>query len=70
MSSEKPDLLGRSTFRSPEDETIFERAGGDCICKQCGKKYYDHPMAREKEWLSWDGQPFLHRLCNGRLVKL
>lgn len=44
------------------------RASGDCICKQCGKKFYDHPMAKEIK--GYNGEPFLNRLCNGDLVKL
>ena len=44
------------------------RASGDCICKQCGKKFYDHPL--DKENTDWDGNPFLNILCNGDLVKL
>jgi hypothetical protein len=39
------------------------RAGGDVICKHCGKLYYDHPyFAEPYEWLTI--------VCNGDIVKL
>ncbi len=50
----------------PEDK-IF-RASGDCLCTTCGKAYRDHPMTRKL--LAWDGEPYLHELCDGSLVKL
>lgn len=50
------------------EQPDFCRASGDCLCPDCGKEYWHHPQA--KEFLSWDGYPFLHRLCNGKLVKL
>jgi hypothetical protein len=40
-----------------------DRAGGDCVCMHCGRKYYDHPQARP-DW------PYLNLLCDGSLVKL
>ena len=48
----------------------FTRAGGGTRCRRCGRKYVKHPMAYEPKWLDWDGRPYLHRLCGGRLVKL
>jgi len=47
----------------------FLRANGDCICDGCSKPYRKHPLATEPECLGFDG-PFLHRLCDGTLVKL
>lgn len=47
----------------------FSRASGDCICNQCGKKYYDHPMDG-LVCSAIDNKPFLHVLCNGERVKL
>jgi hypothetical protein len=47
------------------DGTVYVdagRAGGDCICEICHRKYYDHPAL---EFL-----PFLTKLCNNELVKL
>lgn len=40
----------------------FRRAGGDCICQHCGRKYYSHP----------NNEPFyfLRVLCDGSVVKL
>ena len=43
------------------------RASGECICETCGMQYYDHPLADDLP--GYDG-PFLHRLCDGQLVKL
>ena len=43
------------------------RAGGDAICRLCNREYYVHPM--DTAHLGYDGQPWLHKLCNGRLVK-
>lgn len=38
------------------------RAGGDVVCRSCGKAYYDHPQH--------GGFPFLNVLCDGTAVKL
>ncbi len=38
------------------------RAGGDCVCLDCGRKYYDHPQ--------FPPARFLNQLCDGSLVKL
>lgn len=59
-------------YRSREDfdhEWTY-RASGDCLCLCCGKNYHGHPRAAEPWNLSFTGEPFLHRLCNGELVKL
>lgn len=48
----------------------FIRANGDCLCPQCFEPYRKHPFAMEEEQLDWEGQPFMHRLCDGLLVKL
>lgn len=47
----------------------MRRASGDCVCDTCGKAYYRHPFARE-HLSGIDGAPYLHRLCDGSLVKL
>jgi hypothetical protein len=46
----------------------YVRAGGDYICEQCGKRYYDHPV--NLEFLGTNYIPFLAVLCDGRNVKL
>ena len=46
----------------------YWRASGDCICNWCGRNYYSHPMHMKK--LDWNGDPYLHVLCNGDKVKL
>ena len=52
-----------------ENEHTF-RAHHECLCPICGLIYIDHPYARESWNLSFTGEPFLHRLCSGWLVKL
>lgn len=62
----KDDPLG---WRSPNGESHhfnFHRASGDCICSVCDKAYWPHPLGG---LIGWMGQ-FLHRLCDGSLVKL
>jgi hypothetical protein len=54
-----------------EDLRKMRRASGDVLCETCSKEYRKHPLATELHNLSGiDGEPFLHRLCNGDLVKL
>jgi hypothetical protein len=38
-----------------------DRCGGDCICDECGRKYFDLPQCRTF--------PFLNVLCDGSVVK-
>lgn len=45
----------------------FGRASGQCVCTLCGRQYLKHPYSEHR---SCDDQPYLHRLCNGKLVKL
>ncbi len=47
------------------DPVSFVRAAGECVCS-CGKTYYKHPMAGPL----FEGHRWLHRLCDGSLVKL
>lgn len=56
-----PDLL------APEDEVRLEagtwfRASGNCICADCALPYWKHPQVLGALWL--------HRVCDGDLVKL
>ncbi len=44
------------------DRGDYTRAGGDVVCSICGCCYYDHPNVRGYEWL--------HRACDGKLLKL
>lgn len=43
------------------------RASGACICDICGKTYYKHPFTDHRDW---NGDPWLNRLCDGRIAKL
>lgn len=51
----------------PQDPYEYTHASGDCFCDVCGDTFLSHPMAADVP--GFDG-PFLHRLCNGELVKL
>lgn len=52
-----------------DEEALTARRASHLVqCTTCQKTYGDHPLAYEH--LSNDGQPYLHRLCNGDLVKL
>lgn len=50
-----------------DPDSDWPRVGGDCVCDQCGKTYYQHPLDGPP---GWQGEKFLNRLCDGRLVKL
>jgi hypothetical protein len=56
--------------REDVDNECTYRASGDVVCEHCGRLYFDHPFALERWNLSFTGDPFLHRLCDGSLVKL
>lgn len=56
-----PDLLAKADAEALEDGR-WRRAGGDCECRTCGKKYYDHPRVLGALWLT--------RTCSGKLFKL
>lgn len=55
------ELLAPKDAKVLEDNTWF-RAAGLCICPDCGYDYYKHPKVQGCLWL--------HRVCNGDLVKL
>lgn len=42
------------------------RTSGEMVCLACGQEYWRHPFTLHR----FDGNPFLHRLCNGDIVKL
>lgn len=44
------------------------RASGDVECSICGKLYWKHPM--EPRITDRESRPFLHRGCDGHLLKL
>jgi hypothetical protein len=46
----------------------MRRANGDVECPTCKKPYRAHRY--ERAILDQHGQPYIHRLCNGDLVKL
>lgn len=59
--AEEFHVIGGVTYRD------VGRAGGDCVCRTCSKKFYDHPMFRG---ILHKGEPFLVELCGRTLVKL
>jgi hypothetical protein len=60
-------MLNRITAERLRNIAQPRRAGGGVICRQCGREYRDHPRGGEP---GYDGEQFLNRLCDGRLVKL
>ncbi len=48
-----------------------DRASGNVLCKTCNKEYREHPMGGPLGNVGGaEHFQFLHRLCDGRLVKL
>lgn len=47
---------------------VIDRASGLTPCHKCGKNYYSHPASIYH--ISYDGELFMTRLCDGRYVKL
>jgi len=45
------------------------RAGGEVLCEECGKPLRSHPYFRGAFAFGNEG-PYLHRRCDGVLVKL
>jgi hypothetical protein len=61
------DMGNCDDFLAPEDEAVLDagtwfRASGDCECAVCAQSYWKHPQVLGALWL--------HRLCDGELVKL
>lgn len=50
------------------DVIRYSRADGRAICAICVLPYHRHPYARE--YPDWQGNLYLRRICDGRLVKL
>ena len=71
MLWEERQRLANTPLTNEEDQRMIQsyRAGGDVLCKQCGKKYYDHPPYMPSGKTN-NGMPWLNELCNGKLVKL
>lgn len=50
-----------------DDDPVWYRAEGDCLCEVCRLPYRLHPYFDERTML---GSPIDHRLCNGDVVHL
>jgi uncharacterized cysteine cluster protein YcgN (CxxCxxCC family) len=59
-------LLGKRT-QEEQDQERMKRLPHDGICATCGKTCIKHPFHTA---LDWDGNPYLHVLCDGTLAKL
>lgn len=59
-------ILVRDSLQDEEPQA--ERASHLIVCAKCGLTYGRHPL--EQMYKSCFGEPYLHRLCDGRLVKL
>lgn len=44
------------------------RVSSEGVCPDCGEKYFKHPYI--ENCLDWEGRPFLHLACDGRVLKL
>lgn len=64
-SKAQGEIVERASFLEALE---WHRAGGGATCGRCGKEFVDHPMGGVGGWPG--GRPFLHRLCDGSLVKL
>jgi hypothetical protein len=63
-----PDL---SDVHEDEAGEVGSRAGGGCLCPFCHRSFFDHP--HDETRLTPGGHkfvPYLHVLCDGRIVKL
>ncbi len=63
----KKGWLKETGLTLDELATKMYRAAGACVC-ECGDEYREHPYADEAR--DQEGNPFLHVLCNGDIVKL
>jgi hypothetical protein len=69
-----PEILER--YRQRTDVPEFLRAAGDCICTICHQPYWKHEYDKRyptppSMWLRINRpEYFLHKLCDGTLVKL
>jgi len=63
------NICGTSRCRPVHIEINWRRADQACVCVACGLIYGVHPLD-PNALLDQDGRPWLHRLCDGSLVKL
>lgn len=69
-----PEILER--YQQRTDVPEFIRAAGDCLCKICQQPYWKHEYDKRyptppSMWLRINRpEYFLHKLCDGTLVKL
>jgi len=54
-------------IRLEKEKYNFVRASGDCVCEICGRNYYKHMFTEHRDS---NDEPFLNKLCDGRIVKL
>lgn len=54
--------------RGPDDPEVEWRRTGNCVCEICGKDYNRHGMLEHT--FCPDMPLYLHKLCDGRYVKL
>jgi hypothetical protein len=60
-------LVGLAFWMEWASLSMF-RASGDCECPVCGAEYWRHPFTPHRAF--GDGDPYLHLLCTGEVVKL
>lgn len=64
----KRGMLVKTGLTEDELAERMFRSDHRCICPECGKRYGSHPLAEEVRDI--DGNPFLHVICDGSIVKL
>ena len=62
------NLLAAALSPLPPATREWYRADGCCLCEICTYEYRLHPL--DTEDLDYQGNPFMHVLCNGDRVKL
>ena len=66
MNLDQAALVGVAFWMEWASEFFF-RASNDCECPVCGEAYRKHPFTPHR---AWHGDPYLHLLCTGDVVKL
>jgi len=68
------DDLVEALYRKEREEQIERerkeepiRYDGRALCFACGKQVYDHPL--DPTFLDYNGEPFVHLLCDGQRAK-
>lgn len=64
---DKLHLVGYVERWEPDEEPDIRRYDGNALCEQCERPVWRHPL--DPGVLDYEGNPFVHRLCDGTLAK-